>query len=174
VGRLERLRFLALDALLAADELAGLTLSNRPPRGPVAAPASIVLVADRFPERGDPARPSWPSLTAARVEATARPALIETALARTIAVDYREDDGVAERALALVALAAMHPLRCLRDRARSGSPHPPLAALAPAARRLQRDAGAPIRPIGGQAARVTAARLAAVTGRGGDRAGSAR
>ena len=52
-SRLERGRYLALDALLSADELAGLVLSNRPagrPRGV----AEVVFVADRFPARGDP------------------------------------------------------------------------------------------------------------------------
>ena len=53
-GRLERGRYLALDALLAVEELAGFALSNRPARSPARAAAEVVLVADRFPVRGDP------------------------------------------------------------------------------------------------------------------------
>ena len=73
-GRLERGRFLALDALLGVEELAGFALSNRPRRdGAPAAPARVVLVADRFPARDDPLAEFALTLAGARVEAGARP-----------------------------------------------------------------------------------------------------
>ncbi len=56
--RVERGKYLAMDALLALEELAGFVLSNRPSQGepqtarPVGAP--VVFVADRFPSPGDP------------------------------------------------------------------------------------------------------------------------
>src|SRR5579884_976444 len=51
VGPLERGRYLALDALLSAEELAGLALSNRPAGGRPRAAADVVMVADHFPVR---------------------------------------------------------------------------------------------------------------------------
>ena len=71
-GALERGRYLALDALLSADELAGFVLSNRPAQPPAAA-ADVVVVADRFPARGDPLVDFARALDGARVEAAARP-----------------------------------------------------------------------------------------------------
>ena len=53
-GRLERGGYALLDALLSAEELAGFALSNRPIRTATRTPAQVVLVADRFPARGDP------------------------------------------------------------------------------------------------------------------------
>src|SRR6202011_68875 len=47
-GRLERARYLAIDALLGVDELAGFALSNRPTREGDRPAAKVVLVADRF------------------------------------------------------------------------------------------------------------------------------
>ncbi len=162
----DRLGFAALDLVLAADELAGFALSNRPAGAVTRGPASAVLVAGRFPEPGDPAVMSASALAGARVDAAARPERIDRAATEALAIDYREDDGFAERVLALARLAGGHPLRCLRDRrGRSGAPS--LAALAPAALRLRRDSPAPARALGDQPAAVeTAARLAALTGAG--------
>ena len=53
VGRLERGGYAMLDAVLSAEELAGLMMSNRP-SGTRTPPARVVLIADRFPARGDP------------------------------------------------------------------------------------------------------------------------
>ena len=98
---------------------AGRARAVQPPRrSPAAAPADVVVVADRFPVRGDPrgrvrasarARPRrgrGPSRVA-------RPALWP----RELQVDYREDDGIAARAGALLALVAAPPA-ALRRRLR--------------------------------------------------------
>jgi hypothetical protein len=163
----DRLGFAVLDLVLAADELAGFALSNRPVGTPATAPASVVLVAGRFPRRGDPAVRAAATVDGARVEAAARPEQVDLAVSGGLAIDYREDDGIAERVIALGRLAAGHPLRCLRDRLRAGSAAPSLTALAPAVVRLRRDARAEVRPLGEDPAGVeTAARLAALTGAG--------
>lgn len=184
VGRLDRGRFLALDALLAAEELGGLTLSNRPvaareERGPARPgrparprhPARVVLVADRFPTRGDPLAELAGTLEGARIEAASRPPSVELELTRSLNIAYREDDGTAARARALVRLLLRHPLRALHDVLVRRSPQPglpasvSLAALAPVALRIQRDADARLHVLGGGAARQIATRLAALTGR---------
>ena len=74
-GRLERGGFAALDAVLGVEELAGLLLSNRP-AARERAPARVVLVADRFPTRGDPLSDFARRLSDARVEASAPPGVI--------------------------------------------------------------------------------------------------
>ncbi len=170
-SRLERGRYLALDVLLAAEELSGFALSNRPAGVSTGGwPARVVLVADRFPARGDPLAEFARALDGARVEAAARPDNLETELTRSLPIAYREDDGAGARAGALLKLVLRHPLRCLRDvAARRGRPARPagvgLAALAPAALRIQRDPGARVHALGGESARQIAARLAALTGR---------
>ena len=178
-GRLERGRYFALDALLAADELTGLALSNRPARAPARpgraswrpgsgsrpASARVVLVADRFPARGDPLAEFARTLDRARVEAVARPDVVAGDVVRAVRIDYREDDGVAARALAMLRLVARHPLRCALDRVRRCRTDPKLAALAPAAVRLRRDPDARVHALGGGEVQATARRLAALAGR---------
>jgi GT2 family glycosyltransferase len=168
-SRLERGQFLALDAVLGVEELAGFALSNRPRRDD-RPPARVVLVADRFPARDDPLADFALSLSGARVEAAARPEAVDAPAARGLIVDYREDDGAAVRALALARLAARHPVRCARDVAgrlgRAGRDAPGLAAIAPAVIRLVRDPEARVHPLGGPAARAVAVRLAALAGHG--------
>ena len=169
-GRLTRGGFLALDALLGVEELAGFALSNRPRaagrpgRRTPAATAAVVLVADRFPAPGDPLADYALSLAAARIEAVARPDAVDAAAARRLRIDYREDDGRAGRAIATARLVAAHPLRAARDLVRRPAGAPPLRALAPAVRRLARDDGASVHPLGAPAA-PTARRLAALAGR---------
>jgi hypothetical protein len=181
-GRLERGGYLAIDSLLALEELAGLALSNRPARTGSDRPrATVVLIADRFPARGDPLVDLARTLgLQARVEATGRPDQLEPEVARALTIDYREDDGVAARAVALIALVARHPWRCLLDVAaghgsgaslaavapamRRGS-RPSLAALAPAVRRLMREPDARVLALGGGESRDLAARLARLAGR---------
>ncbi len=162
--RLDRGRFLALDALLGVEELAGLTLSNRPHRDGHE-PSRVVLVAERFPAQGDPLADFALTLAGARVEAVARPQTVARGPARTLTIDYREDDGAAARTLGLLALVARHPLRCALDRAGRRPGDPGLAALAPALWRLGRDPGARVHPLGGDGARAVAARLATLAGR---------
>jgi hypothetical protein len=169
-GTLERGGYFALDALLAAEELTGLTLSNRPvgerpgdSRG--GAPAQVVLVAERFPARGDPLVEFARTLERARVEAVARPDVVAVDVARKLEIDYREDDGVAARAIALARLATRHPLRCAMDPLRRERDAPRLSALAPAAVRLVREPGARVHALGGEGVHATARRLAALSGR---------
>jgi GT2 family glycosyltransferase len=160
----DRLAFVALDALLSFEELGGLALSNRPIRPPHAGPVAVVLVADRFPAPGDPLADYALSLSDARIEATARPETLDPTTVRRLRIDYREDDGAATRALAGLRLATAHPRRALRDLTHRHDGEPPLRALAPAARRIARDPGARVRPLGPSAS-TTARRLAALAGR---------
>jgi GT2 family glycosyltransferase len=163
-GRVDRARFLALDAVLGLEELAGLTLSNRPRRG-ARGPARVVLVADRFPAPDDPLADFALTLAGARVEAAARPEALGRRAAQGLTIDYREDDGAGARLLALARLLLRHPLRCARDLIGRRSGAPSLAALAPAVARLMRDSDARVHPLGGEDARAVATRLARLAGR---------
>jgi GT2 family glycosyltransferase len=165
VGRLERGRYLALDTLLAAEELTGLALSNKPEREPAPRRSEVVLVADRFPARADPLVEFALTLNRARVEAVGRPDTVSVDVARELEIDYREDEGAAARMLSLVKLVARHPVRCVIDAVRRRSGEPSLAALAPAAIRLEREAGARVHALGGEEAQATARRLASLTRR---------
>jgi Glycosyl transferase family group 2 len=164
VGRLERGRYLALDALLSVDELAGFALSNRP-GGRESGPAEVVVVADRFPVRNDPLAEFVRTLGHARVEAAARPEVPCPAVSQALRIDYREDDGMAARAAALLVLVLRHPLRCATDVWARRRGQPSLSALAPAVLRLQRDRHARVHAIGGEQLRATAQRLARLAGR---------
>jgi hypothetical protein len=164
-GRLERGRYLAIDALLSADELAGLVLSNRPAGRVSRTAASVVFVADRFPARGDPLVEYARALDGARVEAAARPEFPNLEIAGTLQIDYREDDGIAARAAALVALVVRHPLRAVGDVLGRRAGDPPLSALAPAVRRLARDGRARVHALGASDTRATARRIARLAGR---------
>ena len=162
-GRLERGRYLALDALLSIDELAGLALSNRPAAG--RSPAEVVVVADRFPMRQDPLAEFARTLGRARVEAVARPESPAANVMQALRIDYREDDGIAARAGALLALMARHPVRCAADIVGRRPGGPGLLELAPAVVRLKRDRRARVLAIGGEDVSVTARRLARLAGR---------
>jgi Glycosyl transferase family group 2 len=165
VGRLERGGYALLDALLSAEELAGFALSNRPPRSASQPPAQVVLVADRFPARGDPLVEFAQSLGGARVEAAARPESLDAGVTRDLTVAYREDDGFAARLGALGSLALTHPLRCALDRLRRGPGEPKLWAIAPAVRRLHHERDARVLALGGAETRATARRIAKLAGR---------
>jgi GT2 family glycosyltransferase len=164
VGPLERGRYLALDALLSAEELAGLAMSNRPAGRPRVF-ADVVMVADRFPARGDPLVEFVSALERVRVEAAVRPELLDGNLPRGLRVDYREDDGIAARAGALLVVAVRHPLRAAGDLVARRPGEPGLSALAPAVLRLQRDRRARVHALGGEDTRATARRLARLAGR---------
>ena len=161
----ERRRYILIDALLAVEELAGFVLSNRPAAPDSRAPAKVVLVAERFPAPGDPLADFARTLTGGRVEAAARPPVVDQELAGSLTVRYREDDGIGIRALSLLRLAVRHPLRCLLDVGRGIAGEPSLSALAPAAMRLARDPEARLQALGGAGAQALARRLAALTGR---------
>jgi GT2 family glycosyltransferase len=172
--RLDRAQYFALDALLAVEELAGFTLSNRPdgeasrPRWPGRAGANagqVVLVADRFPALGDPLVDFARTLDAARVEASGRPESPWVEVSRELEIAYREDDGMASRTGAVLRLGVRHPVRCGLDLVRRGPGDATLAALAPAAVRLVRQRDARVHPLGGEEVQATAQRLAALAGR---------
>ncbi len=158
-------RHLALDALLGLEELAGLAMSNRPAAHDAGGSSKVVLVAERFPEPGDPLVDFARTLAGARVEAAGRPGVVDRGAAHSLVVSYREDDGLAIRSVALLRLAARHPLRSLTDVRARRPGEPPLSALAPAALRLERDSGAHLRALGGARTQATARRLAGLTGR---------
>jgi hypothetical protein len=165
-GRLDRARFVALDAVLAADELAGLTLSNRPAASNGdRAGVRVVLIAGRFPARSDPLTDFAQTLDGARVEAVARPEIVDLGAARTLVVHYREDEGAATRAAALARLVTRHPLRCVLDLVHRRPGEARLSQLAPAALRLNHDRGARLHPLGGDTVNATANRLGKLAGR---------
>jgi GT2 family glycosyltransferase len=165
-GRVDRSRFLALDALLGVDELAGFALSNRPaPRRGRSEAARVVMVADRFPARGDPLADFVLTVAGARIEAAERPAAVQQEVARSITIDYREDDGAAARAGALIRVLVRHPLRSARDALGRDAGQPRLSALAPAVVRLTRDGDARVHSLGGGEAASVARRLAVLAGR---------
>ncbi|HSC02116.1 MAG TPA: hypothetical protein VLC49_02325, partial [Solirubrobacteraceae bacterium] len=139
-------------------------LSNRP-AGRQRTAADVVMVADRFPTRGDPLVEFVSALDRVRVEAAARPELLDGGLSRGLEVDYREDDGIAARIGALLALAVRHPLRVTGDLLARRPGQPGLSTLAPAVLRLQRDRSARVHALGGDEVRATARRLARLAGR---------
>jgi hypothetical protein len=164
--RLERGRFLAIDALLGAEELAGFVLSNRPSAGDHrAAAASVVLVTERFPAAGDPLVDFALTLSHARVEAIARPDAVARVAARSLPINYREDDGGLIRLASAIRLLVTHPLRCLLDLIGREPQEAPLRALAPAVRRLEREPDARVHPLGSAQAEAVARRLASLAGR---------
>jgi hypothetical protein len=164
--RLERGRYLALDALLGAEELAGLALSNRPgPPDQHHGDARVVLVAERFPARGDPLVDFASTLGSALVEAIARPDAVATDAARQLRISYREDDGDLLRGAATGRLLIRHPIRCLLDLVHRGHGEAPLRSLAPAVRRLEREPEARVHALGAGEAQQIARRLAALAGR---------
>lgn len=164
---LERGRFAALDALLAFEELAGLTLSNRPPSDLSLGQAAVdvVLVTDRFPVRGDPLVELAQTLEHVRVEALARPPAPDLGRGRSLPIDYLEDDGQAARLLALARVVLRHPVHSLRDVLARGGDGPPLRVIAPAVRRLEREPGVRVHALGGGHSRELALRLARLAGR---------
>jgi hypothetical protein len=163
-GPLERSRYLALDALLAGEELAGFLLSNRPRQDRRTGPSRVVLVAERFPSVGDPLIDFARTLDGARVEAVARPQAVALDAARALRIDYREDDGALLRAYSLLQLCVRHPLRCLLDPMRRGRGEPRLSAVAPAVRRLERERNARVHALGSGHVQ-SARRLAWLAGR---------
>ena len=170
-GPLERGTFAALDALLAAEELAGLALSNRPPRQVRErfGEPDVVLVAERFPARGDPLVELAQTIGHARVEALRRPESLDPESARGLEVDYVEDDGTAAQLAAAASVWARHPVRAALDLIRPHPGQPTLSELAPAVRRLEHDRRARIQALGSGKSAALAERLARLTGRRVDR-----
>ena len=158
--------YVLLDVVLGFDELAGFVLSNRPAGARASSSAQVVLVADRFPGRGDPLVDFARTLGDARVEAGARPSTPWMEVARELDVTYREDDGSAARARALAWLVVRHPIRAMLDVRRRGSGEPSLRSLAPATLRLERSRAVRVHALGGADVQSIARRLAALAGRG--------
>ncbi len=168
-SRLDRGAFVALDALLSVEELTGFALSNRPrDRDAGAGDHEVVLVADRFPARGDPLVELAQTLERARVEALRRPDAVDVEPGRGLDVDYLEDDGALARATASAALVVRHPLRSARDVLGRGPREPHLRELAPAVRRLGRDRHARVRALGSGRSESIARRIAGLAGRAFD------
>ena len=163
----ERGRYLAVDALLALEELAGFALSNRPsgPELGASAPVDVVLVADHFPARGDPLVELARAVGRARIEAAGRPDVPDQDAARQLDVRYLEDEGAAGRAGAMLALVLRHPLLVASDLLCSDSARLSTWALAPSVLRLAHDPGARVHPLGGPAAQASARRIARLAGR---------
>jgi hypothetical protein len=166
-GRIDRGAFAAIDALLSVEELAGFALSNRPSRRgrATSARAEVVLLAERFPARGDPLVELAHTLEGVRVEALHRPDAFDVELARRLEVDYVEDDGAVARLLATGTLVARHPLRSGLDLAGRRPGDPRLRELAPAVRRLERDRRARVQALGAGTSVRFAERLARLAGR---------
>ena len=103
--------------------------------------ADVVVVADRFPVRGDPRVEFVRALERARVEAVARPESARGATGhasfRSITARTTESPPAPARSLALLV---RHPVRCRRRPCRPRRPGDPgLSALAPAVLRLLHD-----------------------------------
>ena len=158
--------YLLLDTILGFDELAGFALSNRPAHARSLRAAQVVLVADRFPARGDPLVDFARTLEGARVEASARPAAPWQEVGRELEISYAEDDGAASRATAAIWLLMRHPIRALRDLRSRRPGEPTLRILAPAALRIERSEAARVHALGGSDVQAIASRLAALSGRG--------
>jgi hypothetical protein len=124
-----------------------------------------VLVAERFPAAEDPLVDFARTLSHARVEALARPPVVDVEVARQLRIDYREDDGAAARWWGFVRLLVRHPIRVAQVRLRRAGQGAGLVALAPAALRLDHDPQARVHALGGRHAGAAAQRLARLAGR---------
>jgi hypothetical protein len=98
------------------------------------------------------------------VEAASRPAAV-SGDRDGLRIDYREDDGLAQRLSALAWLFVRHPVRALRDHRVRGGAQASLTSLAPAVKRLERDPGARVQALGGGEAPAVARRLQKLAGR---------
>jgi GT2 family glycosyltransferase len=166
-SRVDRGAFVALDALLSVEELTGFALSNRPRDRDARGDGvhEVVLVADRFPARGDPLVELAQTLERVRVEAFRRPEAVDLGPGRGIDVDYLEDDGALARASASMVLVVRHPFRSARDVLHRDAREPRLRELAPAVRRLERDRHARVRALGSGRSESIARRIAGLAGR---------
>jgi hypothetical protein len=142
-GERERALFKLIDLVWAGSMLAGYLAGDNRAERPRAEgrsggsdPRPTVLVADEYPER------AGASLSGATgripVEARARPQVPDRALARRSSIRFAEDDGPLVRSWSLSWLLLRHPLAATRDLASGEAGRPErLAALAPAARRIE-------------------------------------
>jgi hypothetical protein len=141
-------------------------MSNRPTGDRASADdVDLVLVADRFPGRGDPLVELAAQLEQARVEAVARPDVPDLDAVRRLSIRYLEDEGVMERISAGLMLAARHPILTMRDVIARVPGDPSIWALAPAVQRLGRQPEARVHALPGARVQGTARRLARLAGR---------
>ncbi len=154
-GEPERAVFKLIDGAWACADSYGYRLGdNRAPALSAAPPPTgtpqrrLAMFTDAFPARSETfvhneafalAELGW----SVRVEASARPARVERAVARRLRPTYLEDDPIPQKARDLAWLLARHPIGCARDLAESRrwrreEPARRLSSLAPAARRLAR------------------------------------
>ncbi len=166
-ARSPRAAFLALDAMLAVEELIGFALSNRPARqrSDEEEPARVVVLADAFPAAEDPLVELVATLEGARVQALRRPQRIDSGAMARMRIDYLEDDGAGARTVALIGLALKHPFRSMLDLVWRRSGHASLRALAPAVARLEQAPGARLLAVGPRGPRAVASRIARLAGR---------
>ena len=135
---------------------------------------AMVLSTDAFPARSETfvyneALALRDLGSAVRVEAAARPARVERAVARALRVDYVEDYFPPGALKDLAWLAARHPLRCARDlaaRRRWSAEEPvlPLRAIASPAHRLARSQSRHVHVNFAAGAALTAMRLHMLVG----------
>jgi hypothetical protein len=157
--------FLALDGLLALEELVGLALSNRPAPSRPTSGARAVLLADTFPATDDPLVEFASALERPQVQALRRPERIDREAVRRLRVEYVEDDGAVARSAARVRILARHPLRCALDLVWRRQGQPPLRVLAPAVERLEQEPDARLLTLGPNGPRTPASRIARLAGR---------
>jgi hypothetical protein len=169
-GRLELARLKLVDALWIAARDAGSLADNRPGSAPGS--ASTVVFTEEFPAPADPLVRELAGAVAGgdriRVEAVRRPARADWRAGRALPATLLEDDGPLRRVAALAALFARNPRRVARALNAAGNSRLGLPALAPAARRLARDApDAVVRAP--ESLQPDAVRLTLLAGRPGDR-----
>ena len=178
-GEWERSVFKLIDATWHGADAAGYALGdNRAPRPlspaePAAPGRKVLFMTDAAPARSETfvqgEAEALASLgVAVRMEASARPARSDRARARSLPLDYMEDDPPREKAAAMVWLATRHPMRVLRDlsgrRRMPGEQAWPLTALAPAARRLASGGEAHVHVHFGAAAALHGLRISRLAG----------
>jgi colanic acid/amylovoran biosynthesis glycosyltransferase len=177
-GRFERARFKLIDAVEITATAVGYLLSNRPPgsasagSAPPGAPATAIL-RDSFPALSETfvaaeARALLRLGLPVRVEALQRPERPNRVAASGLATAYIEDESYLGRVWALLALAARHPLRAIRDGVTSrrwpAADRVPLVSLAPMARRLEAWGARHLHAHFATTAAVSAARVARLLG----------
>lgn len=177
-GQIERATFKCMDGAWHLADAAGYALGdNRAERVASRAPArrgeGILFLTDAAPARSETFIQGEAEALAAlgvevRIESSARPARTDRARARTMRLDYMEDDPPLEKAAAMLWLAVRHPGRALHDvvsrRRWSAEAAWPLPALAPAARRLERAGELHIHAHFGAAAALHAMRISRLAG----------
>lgn len=176
--RFRRAALKGLDGLAAVAQATGRGLGNRavsvrPDTAGGATVSSLVIATDRYPVPSETFVSNEIATLAARgvalsLEAVARPERPVLGGGRVVRPRYLEDEGSLDRAAALAASALRHPLRCVADLhvRRRFSPDEllPLRAIAPLARRLEREGAGHVHVHFGALACVNAIRAGRIAG----------